>query len=161
MTTQHTSSFLWIARYASALACGVAAGFLYSIKHVNPALELEIGVGSGLAALFGGWLALFLWKQAMRMAERVGEGDSPASLRPQRRALIIVSVTLFLVMMLSYLAALKDVRSSALLQVLQGTGFALLVIGGICAVMVHLVRLLNREQPPDGTTGEPPDRDDA
>lgn len=161
MSTQHSSSFLWIARYASALACGVAAGFLYSIKHVNPALELEIGVGSGLAALVGGWLALFLWKQAMRMAERAGEGDGPTSLRPQRRALVIVSVILFVLMILSYLAALRDVRSSAMLQVLQGAGFALLVIAGICAVMVRLIRLLNQEQPPDGSTGEPPDGDQA
>ena len=161
MSTQHSSSFLWIARYASALACGVAAGFLYSIKRVNPALELEFGAGSGLSALFGGWLALVLWKQAMRMAERSGEGDAPSSLKPQRRALVIVSITLFAVMIISYLAALKDVKSSAVLQVLQGSGFALLVIGGICVVMVHLVRLLNREQPPDGATGEPSNGDEA
>ena len=101
----------------------------------------------------------FLWRQALALAARRAQGDDNQAFRRQQWALCGAGTLLLGSMMICYLVALKDVRSTALLQVLQGTGLALLVIAGICVVMVRIVRLLNLNEPPDGATGEPPKRD--
>ena len=158
--TKPPISFLQLARHASSLSCAVAAGFLYSLKRVNPALELELGVGSLVAAVFGWWMSVFLWRQALALAARRAQGEDDQALRRQQWALYGAATLLLGSMMLCYLFALKDVRGSALLQVLQGTGLALLVIAGICVVMVRIIRLLNLNPPADGSTGEPPPHHD-
>ncbi|MBI1842952.1 MAG: hypothetical protein HYR88_19090 [Verrucomicrobia bacterium] len=155
--TRHSDSFLTLARYASSFSCAIASGFLYSLKRVNPSLQLEIGFGTLLAAILGGVVALFLWKSILEIAGRGEKRLSGAALRGRWIAVLVAAVLLFGSMAGSYWMALKDVRSSTLLEVLQGTGLALLVIAGIGLVMSRLIRLLNRDVPREGSTGEPED----
>lgn len=148
-------AFLAVAKFSSAFACGVMAGFLYSLKRVNPALELELGVGSLLMALMAAGLTLWLWNIAAGIRRRAATGEDASSSKQRAWLLIAVGGILFLGMFSAYLAALKDVRRGALLQVLQGTTLAIFVICGIGMVLYRLVKLLNRDEPPTGSTGEP------
>ena len=153
--TTHSDSFVMLARYASGFSCAIASGFLYSIKRVNPSLQLELSLGTLLAAIFGGVIAGMLWKFASELSGRGKNRLSDVDLRRRWIVFGVSAVLLFGMMALSYGMALKDVRGGAVLQVLQGTGLALLVIAGIGVVMMRLIRLLNREAPPEGSTGEP------
>ena len=157
-------SFLQVAKFASAFACGVMGGFLYSLKRVNPSLELEFGLGTLLMAVLAGGLALALWRFVTEFAGGLTPGDPAGKARRNLRLLILVSALLVLGMLGSYVYALKDVRRAAFLQVLQGTTLALFVLSGIGVILVRLARLLNKNEPPTGSTGiasldEKPDED--
>ena len=79
-------SFLQVAKFASAFACGVMGGFLYSLKRVNPSLELEFGLGTLLMAVLAGGLALALWRFVTEFAsamERLGRDGDLAGLAEQ------------------------------------------------------------------------------
>jgi drug/metabolite transporter (DMT)-like permease len=149
--------FVWVAKSASALACGVLAGFLYSLKQVNPSLQLEFSVGTLLMAALGALLSSALWKFAMELARSDAEVvPTPETLRRRRWVYGLIGL-LAVGMMLAYFFAIKDVERSALLQVLQGTSLALVVIAGIGMIIVRLAKMLNRNTPPDGSTGEEQD----
>lgn len=150
----HSSlSFLQVAKFSSAFACGVMGGFLYSLKQVNPSLQLEFGVGTLLMAILTAGLALFLWKVVTDFAVGAAAKGGTDSGRRKFIALIVGGVLLFTGMFVSYFYAIKDIRRAAFLQVLQGTTLALFVIGGIGVILVRLARMLNRNEPPTGSTG--------
>ncbi len=138
---------------ASAFACGVMAGFLYSLKRVNPSLEVEVGAGSLLMFLLGAGLTLSLWNIATRLALFQAPTSEEQESRRRWRPLIILGAVLFLGMFISYGYAIKDIRRAALLQVLQGTSLAVFVLAGVGVVLVRLARMLNRNEPPVGSTG--------
>ena len=156
----HSDSFLALARYASALSCSIASGFLYSLKRVNPSLKLELSFGTLLACILGGMLTLWMWRLVQELAGRRAALLSGSEKQRRWVAVLGIGILLFGGMGLCYVMALKDVRSSALLQVMQGVGLALLVLSAIGVVMIRLVRLLNRDNPPEGSTGEEDSRGD-
>ena len=118
--TTHSDSFLVLARYASGFSCAIASGFLYSIKRVNPSLQLELSVGSLLAAILGAVIAGALWKFVSELSRRGKASLSAQDLRRRWTVFGVSAALLFGMMVLSYGLALKDVRGSAVLQVLQG-----------------------------------------
>lgn len=148
-------SFLQVAKFASAFACGIMGGFLYSLKRVNPSLELEFSLGTLFMAVLAGGLALALWNFVSEFAAGLAPGDAAGKARRKLMLLILVSALLVLGMLGSYVYALKDVRRAAFLQVLQGTTLALFVLSGIGVILVRLARLLNKDEPPAGATGIP------
>ncbi|HAM71744.1 MAG TPA: hypothetical protein DCM86_08890 [Verrucomicrobiales bacterium] len=147
-----TDRFLRMARGASALACGAMAAFLYSLKRVNPTLDLELGAGSLLAAGLGAFLAWVIWNAVARM--NTGEAVAPS--RPLRWGMGLAAGILLVGTFAGFWIAIRDVRREALLQVIQGTALAVMVLSGIGWVLFKLTRLLNQGEPPEGSTGEPP-----
>jgi hypothetical protein len=145
-----TTRFLLLARACSAVACATMAGFLYSLKRVNPQMEFDLGVGSLVAALLGGALAWGLWSSAVR----------PGSPTSSRVPVLLLGGLLLVGTVAAFGYAIKDVGHGALLQVLQGTALALMVLGGIGYVLVRLTRMLNRDEPPVGSTGVPRDTEE-
>ncbi|MBL9167434.1 MAG: hypothetical protein JNN07_06800 [Verrucomicrobiales bacterium] len=154
-------SFLQVAKFSSAFACGVMGGFLYSLKQVNPSLQLEFSLGTILMAVLSAGLALFLWKLVTDFAMGAAVKDGSDAGRRKFIALIIGGLLLFSGMFVSYFYAIKDIRRAAFLQVMQGTTLALVVVGGIGVIVFRLARMLNRNEPPTGSTGLPESQDSA
>ncbi|MBM3847448.1 MAG: hypothetical protein FJ405_14345 [Verrucomicrobia bacterium] len=154
MSIHDTSSgFHQVAKVCSAFGCGVMAGFLYSLKQVNPELRFEFGFGSLLCAVLGALVAVVIWNRAVELSASSHSLNADDH-RRQRRWFLGLMGALFGGMLASYFYAIKDVRRSALLEVLQGVTLAFLVIGGIGILLIRLARLLNQNNPPDGSTGE-------
>lgn len=150
-------SFAYVARVASVICFAGMAGFLYSVKQVNPVLEMEWGFGTLVMTVIGGWLAWILWNMA---AQLVSEGTE---LQHRRRVknLALLSGGVFLVMLISWAVAIKDVRRAMLLEILQGTSLALFVLAGIGFVLYRLVRWLESEKPNNEPDPDAPGYDGA
>lgn len=146
--------FIVLARRASVATCGILGGFLYCVRRVNPSLEFDPGPGAVVCAFLAAWACHFLWTPPGGNSSSGDDSPTDASQQSRRRRILILAVAALSVGLLgAYAFAIKDVRRSALLEVLQGTTLALMVIGGIAIVLVKLARFLGRDTPPDGSTG--------
>lgn len=129
-----------VAELASVLGVGVLAGFLYSVKHVNPALEIRVGGGSVVAFVMGGALAYLFWRA-------VAAGV--------RRALMF-GLVLTLATAGAFVYALKDLRSERAFEVASGVTLALMVLGFFGLVVVFIGRYLEEDDRRNAVPGEEP-----
>ena len=132
--TKDEQDFVRVVKAATALALGLMAAFLYSLKQVHPAIRLEFGLGTVLAFLI---TAAFSWMFCgVLFKGEFTEGDSASAAVIKRRRvtrwIIFFLVVSGLATAGAFLYSLKDVAAESRREVIEGAGFATIVltIGG-------------------------------
>lgn len=132
--TKDQRDFVRVVQVGTALALGVMAAFLYSLKQVHPSIHLEFTIGTVVTFLA---TAAFSWVfcSVLFKGEFVeGEAAQFAAIKRRR----VVRWTFFFIVVSSlstggaFLYSLKDVSSENRREVIEGAGFAVVVltIGG-------------------------------
>jgi hypothetical protein len=145
--------------FSVALSLGAMACFLYSVKQINPTIQLEFTAGSilafALAAIAGGLFARLALSEA---AQETTGPSRPGAWRSRRRIwLVVLGVLLFLGLVLSFLHSLKDVSVEKRSEFVAGTlmaFLALLVVGLVCW---RIIRFLEQEEKNPGAGQQPPE----
>ena len=124
--------FVRVVQFGTALGLGLMVGFLYSIKRINPDLQLEFGFGVVAAFLI---TAVFAWI----FCGVLFKGEFSKETQPGRRVrrwLILFLTISGLATAGAFLYSLKGISSDSRRDVIEGTAIALcvLVIGG---VLIH------------------------
>ncbi|MEW6306279.1 MAG: hypothetical protein AB1705_22660 [Verrucomicrobiota bacterium] len=133
--------FYNVVKFASAFSIALMAAYLYSVKEVNPALKIEVGLGSVLVFLGSGAMVWF----AMRAVFGEGKGRFGGGAGSQRRWLIGLSALLTLGMLAGFVTALKNVSSIKKLEVIQGTALAVMVLAMVGVIFLQVVKFLERD----------------
>lgn len=136
--TKDERDFVRVVKSGTALGLGLMAAFLYSLKRVHPHIVIEFGFGTGVAFLV---TAAFSWAFCgVLFKGEFNEGDNAqaAALTKRRvtRWVIFFIVVSSLATGGAFLYSLKDVTSDARREVLQGGGFAVLVLS-VVGFLIH------------------------
>jgi len=132
--TKDEKDFVRVVKSATALSLGVMAAFLYSLKRVHPSIELEFDAGTVLAFLITATLSWLFCGVLFKGEFNEGDSAGAAALKQQRvtRWIIFFIVVSGLATAGAFLYSLKDVSSESRRDVIEGAGFAavVLTIGG-------------------------------
>jgi hypothetical protein len=144
--------FRRVAVAAIALSLGVMAGFLVSVRRINPALEVHLGplaVAAGLvAALAAGWFADGVFRA---LAQPAG-GGVPRLRQLTRRGLLVMAALLAVF----FAWSIKDVSPAKQREMVIGASLALVAIAGALFFFLQVVRFLEREDAGAGHDDSPP-----
>lgn len=126
--------FVRVVQVGTAVALGVMAAFLYSLKQVHPSIRLEFTIGTVAAFLA---TAAFSWIFCgVLFKGEFDEGEAVQSAEIKKRRVVRWTFFFIVVSSLStggaFLYSLKDVSSENRREVIEGAGFAVVVltIGG-------------------------------
>jgi hypothetical protein len=128
--TKDERDFIRVVKVGVALAMGLMAAFLISLKQIHPSIRIEITFGSLLAFLITGVLS-WMFCGVLFKSELI-DGDSPeaAVLRKKRvRRWILIFVGLsVLATAAAFIYSLKDVAAESRRDVMEGTAIAVVVL---------------------------------
>ena len=138
--SKQSRDFEKLVMWASSFSIAVLAGFLASLKQVNPSIVFRFSVGSVIGFVGGGVLtALFL--------RIVLHGDK------KRRALLVVAAAIASVV-IYFLFGIKNTSRENRSDVAVGTVIAVMVLSLVAWVLWRLARFLEADQQ-QNRDGEP------
>ena len=145
--TKDERDFVRVVKFGTALGLGLMAAFLYSLKQVHPQIVIEFGFGTVVAFLV---TAAFSWAFCgVLFKGEFNEGDNAqaAALTKRRvtRWVIFFIVVSSLATGGAFLYSLKDVTSDTRREVLQGGGFAVLVLSMVGFFIHKAVRFCEEQ----------------
>jgi len=145
--TKDEQDFVRVVKFATAFSLGVMAAFLYSLKGVHPAIRLEFGVGTVLVFLITAAFSWLFCGVLFKGEFNEGESAGAAVLKKRRvtRWIFFFIVVSGLATAGAFLYSLKDVSAESRREVIEGAGFAavVLTIGGF---FIHKAVRLFEEQ---------------
>lgn len=122
---------LWVC----SLSIGIMAGFLASLKQVNPVIQIRFSLATVIAFVVGGILTALFLRLVLRAEKR-------------RRAILVVAAAI--VCVLGYfLIGIKDTSHENRSDVTIGTVAAVIVLSGVAFVLWRLGRFFESDVPPD------------
>ena len=117
---------------ASSFSIALLAGFLASLKQVNPAIQIRFTVGSAVAFIVGGILTAIYLRIVLRANKR-------------KRAFLVVSAAV--VCVLGYfLMGIENTARENRSDVAVGTAIAVTVLSFVALVLWRLTRFLEADQ---------------
>ncbi len=128
--TKDERDFVKVVQAGTALALGVMAAFLYSLKQVHPSIRLEFTIGTVIAFLV---TAVFSWMFCgVLFKGEFNEGDTVQSAAIKKRRVVRWTIFFIVVSGLAtggaFLYSLKDVSSQNRREVMEGAGLAVAVL---------------------------------
>ena len=138
-----------VVKLGAALSLAGMAAFLYSIKQFHPSLRFEFTLGTVLIFLLA---AVIVWSVCGLLFRAASSGGQPAPghvlsrlKKPVARWLIAFAVVAILGTLAAFAYAVKDVSSSNLRDVIQGTLMALLTLTFVGVMFWRVVRFFEEE----------------
>lgn len=128
--TKDEKDFVRVVKIATAFSLGVMAGFLYSLKGVHPAIQLEFNLGTVMAFVITAVFSWFFCGVLFKREFDEGDNASAAAVGKQRvrRWIIFFIVISGLVTGGAFLYSLKDVSAESRREVIEGAGIAAIVL---------------------------------
>ena len=121
--------------WVCSLSIGVMAGFLASLKQVNPAIQIRFSAATVIAFVTGGILTALFLRAVLRAEKR-------------RRAVLVVAAAI--ACMLGYfLIGIKDTSHENRSDVTIGTIAAVIVLSGVAFVLWRVGKFFEADQPDD------------
>lgn len=134
--TKDSRDFEKLVIWTSTFSIGVVAGFLASIKQVNPAVRFQFSFLSVIAFLAGGALTFLFLRSVLNTKKR-------------HRALLVAIAAVAAV--LGYFAfGIKHVSSDNRRDVTIGTAIALVVLSFVGWLIWRVAKFFESDQPGDG-----------
>ena len=127
--------------WLSALSIAVMAGFLASLKQVNPAVQLRFSALSVVACIAGGVLTVLFLRVVLHGNKR-------------HRALLVVIVAIASVLGY-FLFGIKNASPENRLDVTIGTALALAALSFVGWLLWCVVRFLERDEKQNGDQNSP------
>jgi peptidoglycan/LPS O-acetylase OafA/YrhL len=125
--------------WVCSLSIGAMAGFLASLKQVNPAIQIRFSVATVIAFVAGGILTALFLRVVLRAEKR-------------RRTLLVVAAAI--VCVLGYfLIGIKDTSHENRSDVTIGTVAAVIVLSGVAFVIWRVGKFFESDTPPDQNNG--------
>lgn len=139
--------FVRVVKVSIAAGLGLLAAFLASIRQVHP--DLRIGFGLGTVLAFAA-TAVFSWLfcGVLFKGEFSGDSSTRASAwrkRRVRRWMILFLAGAGLTTVSAFVYSLKDVSGQSRLDVIEGTGIAVLVLSGGVFLIHKSVRFFEEQ----------------
>jgi hypothetical protein len=130
-----------VIKCSSAVALGLMASFLYSIKQVTPELRYEISIGTGISFVAAAALSWAFWRLVF------GKPNSSENELPKRRKrwLIILSIFLTVATLAPFGYALKGVGNQKVVEIAEGTALAVLALGGVGFLLWKAAQFLEND----------------
>lgn len=124
--------FQKLVMWASSFSIALLAGFLASLKQVNPVIEIRFTVGSAVAFVFGGILTAIFLRLVFRANKRT-------------RAVLVLGAAI--VCVLGYfLMGIENTSRENRSDVTVGTAIAVTVLSFVALVLWRLTRFLEADQ---------------
>jgi len=130
-----------VIKFASALGLGLMAAFLYSIKQVTPEFHYKISVGTGVCFAAAAALSEAFWRLVFGKPDASEKGLS----KPRKRWLILLSVFLTVATLAPLVYTLKGVGNEKMVEIAEGTAFALLALGVVGFLLWKTARFLEND----------------
>jgi hypothetical protein len=130
-----------VIKCSSALALGLMAAFLYSIKQVTPEFQYKITVGTGVSFAAAAALSWAFWRLVFG---KPNSSENDLS-KPRKRWFIILSAFLTMATLSPFIYTLKGVANEKLLEIAEGTGLAVLALGGVGFLLWKAARFLESD----------------
>ena len=130
-----------VIKCSSAVALGLMAAFLYSIKQVTPELRYEISLGTGISFVAAAALSWAFWRLVFGKPNS-SENDLP---KRRKRWFIILSIFLTVATLAPFVYALKGVGNQKVVEIAEGTALAVLALGGVGFLLWKAARFLEND----------------
>jgi len=130
-----------VIKCSSALGLGLMAAFLYSIKQVTPEFQYRISVGTGVSFAAAAVLSWAFWRLVFGKPNSSENGLS----KPRKRWFIILSAFLTVATLAPFVYTLKGVANETMVEIAEGTAFALLALGGVGLLLWKTARFLEND----------------
>ena len=130
-----------VIKCSSALALGLMAAFLYSIKQVTPEFQYKISIGTGVSFAASAALSWAFWRLVFGKPNSSENGFS----KPRKRWFIILSAFLTMATLAPFIFALKGVANEKMIEIAEGTALALLALGGVGFLLWKTARFLEND----------------
>ena len=140
-----------VIKWCSALALGLMAAFLYSIKQVTPEFQYRISFGTGVSFVAAVALSWAFWRLVFGKPNSPGQGFS----EPRKRWFIILSVFLTMATLAPFVYTLKGVANEKMVEIAEGTALALLALGGVGFLLWKAARFLENDSQRTNDHDEP------
>ena len=140
-----------VIKCSSALALGLMAAFLYSIKQVTPEFHYKITVGTGVSFVAAAALSWVYWRLVFGKQNSWENGFS----KPRKRGLVILSVFLTVATLAPFVYTLKGVANENMVEIAEGTALALLALGGVGFLLWKTARFLESDSKRTNDHDEP------
>ena len=145
--TKDERDFVNVVKFGTALALGLMAAFLYSLKQVHPHIVIEFGFGTVLSFLITAGFSWVFCDVLFKGEFDQGDTAQAAIVRKRRvtRWVVFFIVVSSLAMLGAFLYSLKNVTSDTRREVLQGGGFAVLVLSMVGFFIHKAVRFCEEQ----------------
>ena len=130
-----------VIKFSSALALGLMAAFLSSIKQVTPELQYEFSVRTGLSFAAAAALSWVFWRLVFGKPNSSEQGLS----KLRKRWLVLLSVFLTVATLAPFVYTLKGIANEKLLEIAEGTALAFLALGGVGLLLWKAARFLEND----------------
>ena len=143
-----------VIKCSSALALGLMAAFLYSIKQVTPEFQYKISVGTGVSFAAAAALSWVYWRLVFGKQNNSEHGVS----KPRKRWLVILSLFLTVATLAPFVYTLKGVANEKMVEIAEGTALAMLALGGIGFLLWKAARFLENDSKRQEDDSKPEER---
>ena len=130
-----------VIQWASGLGLGLMAAFLYSVKEVTPEFRYQVSIGTWVSFAAAAAFSWAFWRLVFGKSNS-SKSDLPKS---RKRALIILSTFLMAATLGAFAYALKGVTNEKVMEIVEGTGLAVLALGGVGFLLWKAARFLESD----------------
>ncbi len=130
-----------VIKCSSAVGLGLMAAFLYSVKQVTPEFKYKISVGTGVSFAAAAALSWAFWRLVFGKANRPAKGLS----KLRKRWFILLSVFLAVGTLAPFGYALRGIANEKVVEIVEGTGLAVLALGGVGFLLWKVARFLEND----------------
>ena len=143
-----------VIKFSSALGLGLMAAFLYSIKQVTPELQYKISIGTGVSFVAAAALSGAFWRLVFG---KPNSSENDLS-KGRKRWLVVLSAFLTVVTLAPFFYALKGIANEKIVEVVEGTGLAVLALGGVGFLLWKSARFLENDSKRADDESKPKDQ---
>ncbi len=137
---RNEQDFHGVVKYASALCMSLAAGFVGSIKQLNPTARFELDATAAICGVLGGAAVLLGWRFIFGR-----EGDMVPDAKGRGWRFGIVALVFLLVTAAAFMHALRDLSPEKRHDVTMGSLAGLAAIGLIGVVVWRIISFLEAD----------------
>jgi|SRR5436190_7202738 len=130
-----------VIKCSSAVALGLMAALLYSIKQVTPEFQYKISVGTGVSFAAAAGLSWAFWRLVFGKPDSTEHDLS----KLRKRWFIILSAFLTMATLAPFIFALKGVANEKMVEIAEGTALAVLALGGVGFLLWKTARFLESD----------------
>ncbi|HXS69584.1 MAG TPA: hypothetical protein VN761_12125 [Candidatus Polarisedimenticolia bacterium] len=131
--SKESRDFQKLVLWVSSLSIAAMAGFLASLKQVNPTIQFRFSVGTVIAFVAGGILTALFLKFVLRADKR-------------RRPILVVAAVVLCVLGY-FLIGIKDTSNENRSDVIIGTIAAVIVLSFVALVLWRLAQFFESDKP--------------
>jgi hypothetical protein len=137
--TKSARDFERMLAWTSAFSMGVAAGFMASVRQINPTVEFRFSIASVAAFVIASVFTLLVFRVILRRS------DGANATTTYRRWLVTFCVAVSVALLASFSVALRNVSYERRMDVLIGASLALAALAGIALLAWRIFRFLEAD----------------